>query len=217
MPPVWDSGPAKAQNSAENPAATWHRGQRVTIKWHRNNHGGGFYRISLVPLSKIHNWKFHKYAAFQYGCFESGQYRCQGPDECGTDADGLAYKQEIDIPKVFPDGKYVFVMVWFGGLRWTRREAKYSDYFSASHITISGGTPAEGWFQPKFVPMESFSESHDAERVPSGKCASTSSWVGECGGEPCFQNQPMMTIPGTFRDGFEPEWISSEEVQKCFK
>lgn len=216
VPHVWHSGPAKARNSKEHPAAVWQRGQKVTIKWHRNNHGGGFYRMSLVPVAKQHDWWWHKYAGFQYGCFESGQYHCNGPVECGTDADGLAYKQDVTIPAVFPDGQYVFTMVWFGGLKWNRKQAKYSDYFSASHVTIRGGKPVEDWYKPKFEPMESpFSNAHGDKRVPKGKCASTSSWVGECGGTPCHHNKPMMTIPGVFRDGFQPDWIDSDEVRKC--
>ncbi len=35
--------------------------------------------------------------------------------------------------------------------------------------------------------------------VPDGKCASTSSFVGECGGEECARNRVTFDVPGEFR------------------
>lgn len=166
--------------------------------------------MSLVPVAKKSDWFWHQYTGFQYGCFESGMFHCNGAEECGTDMDGLAYRQEVEIPDVFVDGDYVFVMVWYGGLKWTRREAKYSDYFSASYVRIEGGAPVGDWFKPRFVPMDS-----PVEGVPPGVCASTSMWVGECGGEPCFGREPQMSVPGNFKDGFSPDWMDSDEIMRC--
>lgn len=125
VPPAWPNGEHKARNSPERPAAYWKRGGKVKIKWHRNNHGGGFVRFSLVPVSKMNDWEWHKITAFHYGCFEAYRYRCYGFAQCGSDNDGNGYYQEIEIPNVFPDGKYVFVMVWYGGVKYDRTNAMF--------------------------------------------------------------------------------------------
>ena len=212
LPPILTSGKWKARNTEKNPAATWRRGEEVKIKWHRNNHGGGFVRMALVPLSKKLDPKWHKYTAFHYGCFESGQYKCRGEIECGGDGKGYGYSQTIRIPTVFPDGNYMFMLVWFGGLRNTRDVARYSDYHAASHVRIRGGQITRS-HKPEFKPMKS--PYKYGPTVPKGKCISTSLWVGECGGEECSKRKAIMTVPGTFRDGHKPETILTDKIRKA--
>lgn len=212
LPPMLSSGKFRARNSEKNPAEVWRRGQTVNIKYHRNNHGGGFVRMALVPLSKKLDKKWHEYTAFHYGCFESGQYKCRGSNECGADVSGHGYSQRVTIPPVFPDGNYLFMLVWFGGLRNTRTVSRYSDYHAASHVRIRGGDRVETWYKPEFKAMPS--PFKYGPKVPKGKCISSSLWVGECGGEEC-PRRPIMTVPGTFRDGRKPDSINANKIRKA--
>lgn len=47
------------------PSAVWSRGQEVTIEWHKNNHRGGFYRRSLVPVKHVMDKSWHEKTAFE--------------------------------------------------------------------------------------------------------------------------------------------------------
>jgi len=117
-PPIYKTGPNAAINSPKNPSAVWKRGQEVSIVWHKNNHNGGFYRRSLVPVNKMFDHKWHKLTAFDYGCWSQGKFQCNNcPLQkhhkkcsyswyCGGDKTGKAYKNKVVIPPVFP-GKFI--------------------------------------------------------------------------------------------------------------
>lgn len=212
VPPEWLSGKNKVRNSADNPAAWWKRGSSVRVKWHRNNHIGGFVRFSLVPLSKIYDSNWHTYTAFHYGCFEGHKYSCKGFTQCGKDNDGSGYYQQVKIPSVFPDGKYVFTMVWYGGVRDDRKNAMFSNFVSSSHVQIKGGNGLGKWYQPKFVPVPSSYDGEQGDRVPKGTCLTTSRWVGECNGRPCYGRKAVATVPGNFKKGVKPETILAKKI-----
>lgn len=110
-PPLWKG---KTRNTPQKPAAVWKRGQTVEIIYHKNNHVGGFYRRSLVPVKYMFDEKWHKKTAFDFGCWQQGTFQCGKNAVCGADLKGRAYKNKITIPAVFPDGNYVFAQVWYG-------------------------------------------------------------------------------------------------------
>eukprot|EP00171_Calliarthron_tuberculosum_P016302 IDg16302t1 len=72
------SGPCPLLKTGQSssPTAIWRRGQRVTIEWHKNNHRDGFYRRSLVPVSKMNNWAAHDATAFDWGCWSQNAFQC---------------------------------------------------------------------------------------------------------------------------------------------
>ena len=52
------------------PAATYKRGEEITVKYTRNNHrAGGFIRLAFVKVKDMMNFKAHESAAFHYSCF----------------------------------------------------------------------------------------------------------------------------------------------------
>eukprot|EP00171_Calliarthron_tuberculosum_P007335 IDg7335t1 len=192
-PPIWKSGNARARNSPSNPSATWSRGEKVTIEWHRNNHEGGFYRRSLVPVKHMNNPAWHKKTAFEWGCWNQNRFYCGSKaNNCGTDKKGFAYKNSMIVPKTFPDGDYVFSMIWFGGLHWQRKRALFSDYHTCAFVRIRGGQ-LQNRHVPKFV------RGSNHRKVKAGTCASTSSFADECGGKPCTRNSVKEDIPGVFK------------------
>lgn len=105
-PPIWKSGGAKFRNTPSNPSAVWKRGQRVEIVWHKNNHIGGFYRRSLVPVKHMFKKAWHDKTAFDFGCWGQGTFKCGKNKVCGADLKSLAYKNTVVIPDIFPDGDY---------------------------------------------------------------------------------------------------------------
>jgi len=92
----------------------WRRGQTVGVEYLRNNHKGGFMRLSLVPAHQRGNAGVHAANAFRWSCWSHGRIRCGGGD-CGTDRSGNRYRQWVTIPDVFPDGLYVLGYSWHGG------------------------------------------------------------------------------------------------------
>lgn len=206
-PPIWKTGGAAAVNSPETPSRTWSRGETVTIKWHRNNHEGGFYRRSLVPVKHMYNKEVHKRTAFEWGCWTQGRFMCGSSKACGSDKQGFAYQNTMKVPEVFPDGDYVFSMVWFGGIHFLRKRGLFSDYLSCAYVRIKGG-PFVDRYIPNFVP----GKNHRAEVEP-GKCVSTSMFIGECGGGPC-ENKPVRSmIAGVFQNGNTPAPVYLKDVE----
>jgi hypothetical protein len=116
--------------SPENPAATYTRGQSVTIKYTRNNHApGGFVRTSLVKPGDMMDKEAHSRGAFHYSCWGAhvevateAEKKKDGKGYSIADVDGknhnkgpAYYTTNITIPDVVPDGDYVFGWAWFGG------------------------------------------------------------------------------------------------------
>ncbi len=138
-PPILSSGYGKERNSPSTPSRVWRRMQNVSIQWHRNNHEGGFYRRSPVPVKHMFDPAWHAKTAFDYGCWSQGVYKCGHAFDCGTDKDGYAYSNYMEIPRVFPDGDYVFAMVWYGGIHWQRQRAYFPDFYACAFVRIEGG------------------------------------------------------------------------------
>jgi len=203
-PPIWRSGRSRARNSPQRPAAVWRRGDVKEISWHRNNHEGGFVRMSLVPVKYMNNHLWHKKTAFAYSCFATNKYYCGKNKRCGTDQRGHAFRTWVRIPQILPDGDYVFSHTWAGGLHWRRRRAFFSDYYTCSFIRIRGG-PVKQRYQPTFNAGRS---RHRYVNRKGGVCASTSRYVGECGGMECLKNPVRYTKPGPFRGGGKPPPIN---------
>lgn len=197
-PPIWKFGSSKAKNSPSNPSATWYRGEELTIKWHKNNHEGGFYRRSLVPVKHMFSTEWHEKTAFDFGCWTQGSFICGKSEVCGTDKKGRAYRNEMTVPTVVPDGDYLFAMVWYGGLDYKRRKAKFADYTACAYVEIKGG-PLETFHKPIFQ-----AGSNKPFGVPAGTCQSTSSYVLQCGGGPCDGKMPFIGKPREFSNGTNP-------------
>lgn len=162
-------------------AATWRRGERQTIKWHRNNHGNGesgFVRLSLVPFSKMFDKDAHQRYTTHITCWSSGLHRCYSRNEhvCGNDAEGMGYQVDITVPTSYPDGVYVFGWAWYGGGDY-RERSYFGDYYSCSFIQIRGGDQLTATWTPKFIP------------APNGEfddeCLSATDRLGVCAEEPC--------------------------------
>lgn len=211
-PPIWKSGNARARNGPNSPSRVWSRGQTVSIAWHKNNHEGGFYRRSLVPVKYMNSASWHKRTAFEWGCFTQNKFHCGRAASCGTDHKGDAYRNSVRIPNVFPDGDYVFAQVWFGGLHPNRRQAHFSDYHTCAFVRIRGGS-LHGSYSPTFVPGHNF-----RNNVPRGKCASTSQWAGQCNrGLPCYGNRVRMGVPGAFAHGRRPPAVYLRDLQGAMR
>lgn len=210
-PSVWKSGHGKLRNSPSSPSRTWHRGQNVTIEWQRNNHEGGFYRRSLVPVQYMNSDYWHEKTAFEFGCWSQGRFSCGKSGElepCGTDYHGLAYRNNMTVPFVFPDGDYVFAMVWYGGLHWRLTKANFANYFTCAFVRIEGG-PLKIEHYPSFNSGRS-----NADNVP-GKCLTSSTFIGECGGVKCKRNEVQYSLPREFLAGKFPLPLSLNNLTEA--
>lgn len=158
-------------------AATYQRGQEVSIASSRNNHApGGYIRLTLVPLDKMMSKEEHAKFAFHYSCWGSGVTVATEAEntrnEKGfsfTDADGDAhdlpkayYTSMVTIPTHVPDGKYVLGWAWYGGLGSSPDELTNDAssppgrfgymglYWLCSWVEIKGG-PMTDSYTPVFV------------------------------------------------------------------
>lgn len=158
---------------------TYRRGQRTAIEYLRNNHKGGFLRLSLVPVHQRTRHDVHARNAFRWSCWSHGQIRCRD-GKCGTDRKGWRYRQFITIPDVFPDGEYVLGFAWYGGSFFQ------GDYYSCARVRVQGGAP--------------LSKSYTAtlEHARDGKCESTANKLGICRREPCRGRRRTLMKPAEF-------------------
>eukprot|EP00170_Pyropia_yezoensis_P010089 contig_45929_g10127 len=190
------------------PTTVYRRGQRATWRWRRNNHEGGFLRWSLVPLHLAANAAAHTRYAFETMCWATGKYTCATPEEsrvhCVGDRQNSAYKADITVPPVVPDGTYILSMVWYGGVALGTHESTFGDYFSCSRVAISGGDPLAPSWAPVFDPP-----AHTAGANRS--CDASTHTIGQCRVEPCrtadggplFTGGPAM-VPSVFAAGVAP-------------
>lgn len=198
------------KNSEKAPAKVWRRGQKVSIKWAKNNHRGGLVRFSLVPYELMTSRHWHRVLALYYGCWEQGQYKCRR-GECGTDTQGEAFRRDnFEIPAVFPDGIYVLGQVWYGGLHFSREKGQFADYYSCSYIEIRGGAPLARSYQPFW----------DAGRVDpefqkDGMCQTSADWVGRCDRVGCPDKPAMWAVARPFKNGRVPPALTRELVQEA--
>lgn len=215
-----------------NPAARYRRGQKVKIKYQRNNHGpGGFVRHSVVPVHQMMNKAVHTRNAFHYSCFGARPERATASDRrsdrwgysiSGNDGKKVApgyYVTAITIPDVVPDGDYVFGWVWFGGTggdvsnNWPYNKEPwwkgyFSDYWSCSFVRIEGGNPLKSSYTPVFQ--------NDMSKFSEEGCMSANNAPGICIREPCFvkgkYQKPRQFKNGTVPDPITPANFASSSI-----
>lgn len=155
----------------------------------------GFIRLGLVPITRMFDQKAHEELAFYYGCWEQGNYKCNG-DECGTDAKGGGFQRKIRVPDVLPDGLYVLSFLWYGGCEHKRKWGKFSDYSSCSYVMIKGGKKQTYRYQPFF-------DAGKGEFETKGKCLTSSTYPGKCQSG-CPGTKSFHSLPFPFRQNNMP-------------
>lgn len=210
--------------SPDTPAAVYRRGEQVTIKYQRNNHGpGGFVRHTLVPPEKMMDKGVHERNAFSYSCFGATPVQAQASD-LGEDKWGFSivgndgkkaptgyYTSTITIPDVVPDGKYVLGWVWYGGTGGDVSNGPYTkepwwkgyfgDYWSCSFVEISGGNKMVSSYKPIF--------DNDMRQFSGEGCMSANDSPGVCTNEPCIVKGSYMK-PRPFKDDEGPPALTPE-------
>lgn len=209
--------------SPRKPAATYARGQTVTIKYQRNNHGpGGFVRHTLVPIEKMMDKKVHARNAFHYGCWGGNSavakkqdlkrdkwgYSLVGGDGKLHDGPVGYYYNKVTIPPVVPDGVYVLGWVWYGGMGGSMKKntAKrphsiglFADYWSCAFVKIKGGSKLAKSYTPVFV--------NELKKHWKDGCNSHSDEPGICKYEPCIVRGRIQK-PKSFKNGKKPKPLS---------
>ena len=178
----------RQDKTPDMPSRVWRRGERVEIRWTKNNHLDGFMRLALVPIDEMWSKAAHQKYSFYFGCWSDQKIKCNEYErhrDCFYDRENLGYKTQVTVPTIYPDGVYVLGWVWYGG---GHDFGSFGDYYDCAYVEIKGG-PSESTFPAAF-------ESWD------GSCMSSSEYPGECATEPCRpDNWSKRTIPGEFRNG----------------
>lgn len=198
----------------DKPSATYKRGQKVTIKYQRNNHrSGGIQRFTLVPLDKMKDKAVHSANAFHYSCWgarvkvataaekvrDKYGFSLIGSDGQEHDQPAGYYTVDITIPPVVPDGKYMMGWAWFGGPSGvvTKNEpleprpvSYFSDYWSCSFVVIKGGVPLASSYTPIFV--------NDMDQFSEDGCMAHADDLGQCVREPCRDRKTFYRKPAAF-------------------
>lgn len=171
---------------------TWKRGEIVEIKWVKNNHNGGFVRLSIVPLERIYDSVAHRKFAFYYGCWEQGLFLCGKHPKCGSDTRGMAFQRNVSVPNVIPDGVYVFAFMWFGGIHYERKHGRFAHFTSCSIIKVKGGLPLQKKYKKLFQP------GNVGKFESNGLCLTSTAIEGQCL-KGCTQVSSFYSIPGLFK------------------
>lgn len=200
------------------PAATWERGQKVTVKYARNNHGpGGFHRLTIVPLKDAMDKDAHARNAFYESCWGAHFVEAKGEELAVKDRlgfsiiadDGLNksipagyYKVDITVPDVIPDGDYYLGALWYGGTntlltgnapQMPHHKSLFGEYWSCSFIKIKGGAALGASYTPKFV--------NDYSQFSEKGCMSSAGQPGEVVEEPSYNIPSDFRIPNRFQNG----------------
>jgi hypothetical protein len=196
---------------------TLSRGQKLYMKWTKNNHQSGFVRFTLVPKSQRMNKDVHEKFAFHYACWEAGEIGCDPGDQCGTDENRRRYQTEVEIPRIFPDGEYILGWAWYGGSMYRdgSDKAEFGDYWSCANVAIRGSIGPDGvWYDdpslsaeytPVFIPgMNDKSQT---------QCRSAVNRLGICATEPCYgRYEVSLQVPAGFENGASPAPVRAADV-----
>jgi len=123
----------------------YQRGQNITVRWNRQNHPGGFVRLSMVPFGESDWWNAFNNKASKWVCYETncgpadpnhslfGRLNGPGNSQCST---------TFTIPAHIPDGKATLQWVWYGGgVYYAQPLAGFGEYYSCGDIFVKGGIP----------------------------------------------------------------------------
>lgn len=213
-PPVYNE--SELNNSAHSPELTWARGSYQKIRWAKNNHLGGFIRLSLVPVSSLSDAAAHERLAFYYGCWEQGVHRCGPHQPCGADKTRLALQRYITVPTYLPDGVYVLGFIWYGGIEFTGRKSKFPDFPSCSFIRIKGGARLDT--DIRYSPI--FDAGRRTISAPQRtECKAYIDRPHVCTmstlrGKRCHNVDAAMMVPEPFRNGATPPRIHATMYDK---
>lgn len=170
------------------PSRVWKRGERVEVRWTKNNHLDGFMRLALVPIDEMWSKDSHQRYAFYFGCWTDQEFSCnlyEKHRDCYYDRENLSYKTQFTVPTIYPDGVYVLGFTWYGG---GRVFGSFGDYWDCAYVEVRGGRMEET-FPAAF-------ESWD------GSCMSSTDHIGQCPTEPCRpDNWSRRRIPAEFNEG----------------
>ena len=201
-------GPCDPNSPPSSVTATFRRGQTITVRYQRNNHGpGGFLRVTMVPPGDMMDMDVHTRNAFHFSCWGARLRIAEGSDLdpvegvslVGVDNSNGFHSTQVRIPTVIPDGEYVFGWAWYGGIGDSQVENTnrptitpgtsgfFQDYWTCSRVRISGG-PMRDSYRPVFV--------NDMRQFSPRGCMSSVNRLGICTSEPC-------EMPGSFRRPFE--------------
>lgn len=205
----------------DKPARVWERGQAVTVKYARNNHGpGGFVRLAIVPLKDAMDKKVHEANAFHTSCWGAHPMIATGDelkprdkwgfDMIGTDGREHSfekgyYKVGVTVPDVIPDGDYYFGFLWYGGTgtkltgnapQEPRAYSYFGEYWTCSFIKIKGGAPLASSYTPKFV--------NDMSQFSTEGCMSAADRPGVAVSEPNLDMKTFFRKPARFANGDPP-------------
>lgn len=206
-------------DSPSKPAAVYRRGQRVTVKYQRNNHApGGFERLTLVPVAKMMDKRIHERNAFFYSCWGAktkvASAADRKKDKFGfsiTGNDGTEhghapafYETHITIPACVGDGDYVLGWVWYGGIgapvegnhpTKPKEWGFFADYWSCAYVRVQGGVPIQQKCKVTF--------DNDMNQFSSAGCMAANDHPGVCTWEPCKRNGHFQK-PKPFKGGRQP-------------
>lgn len=190
----------RADANTANPAAVYRRGGRYEMRWTRNNHEGGFVRLSLVPVSQMYNHGAHERNAFHWSCWAINRFKCGQMDkyrDCKHDRKGEAFRDWVTIPPVFPDGDYVLGWSWYGGGEGDK--GHFGDYYDCSFVRVEGGRSQTATHTPTFA---------------GGSCLATVNRLGICTREPCSPMRKVLRrVPVEF-DGRSPPLIRASNLPR---
>jgi len=134
-------GPCDAplSSSSRTAAVTIARGASINVQWPRNNHAGGFIRLSwtLTSGSDIHaNFDAGVQEIVCHengGCYPDDPNAPNGGDSGPSDGSSRACSTSITVPLHLTDGEWTLQWAWFGGA------FALGDYYSCVDYKIAGG------------------------------------------------------------------------------
>ncbi|KAI9136525.1 hypothetical protein BKA69DRAFT_1178847 [Paraphysoderma sedebokerense] len=133
----------RGKNAANPSGQTFQRGQTIPVRWPRNNHPGGFIRLSLVPFGSPQTHEDFNNNIVQYNCHETDCKSGYG-DPLGGDGQGYGDGQNIcsttfTIPNWVQDGQYTLQWMWMGGGSYYGDVNRgQTDFYQCSDFTVRG-------------------------------------------------------------------------------
>ncbi|KAI9297706.1 hypothetical protein K502DRAFT_312473 [Neoconidiobolus thromboides FSU 785] len=131
-------------NSIFNKKTYVKRGETIPVEWLRQNHPGGFVRISFTTMDKSDEHSSFDEGTVKYICYETNCKEDHHDPMLG-ELNGPGFKKcssNVKIPNNLPDGPVTLQWTWFGGgVLFADQKASFANYISCSDMMVKGGEP----------------------------------------------------------------------------
>eukprot|EP00835_Amoeboradix_gromovi_P003198 NODE_202_length_14999_cov_0.270067.p6 type:complete len:331 gc:universal NODE_202_length_14999_cov_0.270067:2419-3411(+) len=186
-----DASCGNGKDQANEPVTTLKRGEKLPVKWARNNHSGGFMRYSIASFENSDVYSDYKVGNVYAGIFDDPKrifhYECAekvcksgkpdnptGPDPNPAFMSNVC-EGDLTLPNWVPNGKFTIQGIWYGTGHSKQDIFRGQTFFTSCFeiYVVDGGEPLD----PKMKEYTEYVKGTDIKLDSAGQCTSKATFT----------------------------------------